>query len=109
VIIGLVHGLTLTLLIGASMALGAIAAMSRPVFLSSLPTLVPGKLREANGLFDSSVRIAQAGARARNTTPLACCSSLLTGTKRMVGRWAASQIASASVSSFFCRFTKGFT
>ncbi len=34
-----------------------------------------------------------------------CCSSLFTGTKRIVGRVTASQIASASVASFFCRFT----
>jgi hypothetical protein len=32
-----------------------------------------------------------------------------TATKRIVGRWAASQIASASAASFFCRLTKGFT
>lgn len=32
-----------------------------------------------------------------------------TGTKRMPGRWAASQIASASTVSFFCRFTCGLT
>ena len=43
------------------------------------------------------------------TTPLACCASSFTGTKRMLGRCAASQIASASASSFFCRFTNGFT
>jgi hypothetical protein len=30
-------------------------------------------------------------------------------TKRILGRWAASQIASASAASFFCRFTNGFT
>jgi hypothetical protein len=35
--------------------------------------------------------------------------SLFTGTNRMVGRCAASQIASASAASFFCRFTWGFT
>ncbi|GGD79900.1 hypothetical protein GCM10010990_32300 [Croceicoccus mobilis] len=39
----------------------------------------------------------------------ACCSSLLTATKRMFGRCAASQIASASAASFFWRFTNGFT
>jgi hypothetical protein len=41
--------------------------------------------------------------------PFACCSSVLTGTKRMLGRWAASQIASASVASFFCRLMNGLT
>jgi hypothetical protein len=39
----------------------------------------------------------------------ACVCSLLGATKRMVGRWAASQIASASAASFFWRLTKGFT
>src|ERR687886_547578 len=34
---------------------------------------------------------------------------LVQPTKRMVGRWAASQIASASVALFFWRFTKGLT
>jgi hypothetical protein len=36
-------------------------------------------------------------------------SSLFTGTKRIVGRIAASQMASASAMSFFWRFTNGFT
>ena len=44
-----------------------------------------------------------------NTTAFACCTSSFTGTKRMLGRWAASQIASASALSFFCRFTYGLT
>lgn len=34
---------------------------------------------------------------------------LLAATKRIVGRCAASQIASASAASFFCLFTKGLT
>jgi len=33
----------------------------------------------------------------------------LAPTNRIVGRCAASQIASASAISFFCRFTNGFT
>ncbi|MBW8812970.1 MAG: MFS transporter [Caulobacterales bacterium] len=61
VLAGLAHGLSFAHLVAAGVTLGAISAMSRPVFLSSLPTLVPGKVREANGLFDSSMRIAQAG------------------------------------------------
>ena len=42
------------------------------------------------------------------TTALACVSALF-ATNRIVGRCAASQIASASAASFFCRFTNGFT
>ena len=41
--------------------------------------------------------------------PRACCSCVFTATKRIVGRAAASQIASASAASFFCRLTNGFT
>jgi len=33
----------------------------------------------------------------------------LTATNRMLGRWAASQIASASAASFFWRLTNGLT
>jgi hypothetical protein len=42
-------------------------------------------------------------------TAEACFASLLTATKRMVGRWAASHIASASAASVFWRLTKGLT
>ena len=45
----------------------------------------------------------------RKITPAACASALFGATKRIVGRCAASQIASASAMSFFCRFTNGFT
>jgi hypothetical protein len=38
-----------------------------------------------------------------------CCSQVFVSTKRMVGRATASQIASASAMSFFCRFTYGLT
>ena len=41
--------------------------------------------------------------------PRACCSSVFTATKRMVGRDDASQIASASDASFFCRLTYALT
>jgi hypothetical protein len=41
--------------------------------------------------------------------PEACFSALFTATKRIVGRPAASVIASASAMSFFCRFTNGLT
>src|SRR5215467_5621522 len=55
------------------------------------------------------VRCRTRRSRARNTMPFACCSSVLTATKRMLGRWAASQIASASAASFFCRLMNGLT
>ena len=45
----------------------------------------------------------------RKTRPFACAASLLTLTNRIVGRCAASQIASASAAPFFWRFTNGLT
>ena len=60
VVAGMTWGLTLPMLVASSAALSAIGVMARPVFLSSLPLVAPGKVREVNGLFDSSVRIAQA-------------------------------------------------
>lgn len=60
VVAGLNAGLSFPMLIVASIALAGVQAMARPVFLSGLPTLAPGRVREVNGLFDSSVRIAQA-------------------------------------------------
>ena len=57
----------------------------------------------------SWVRWRTSRSRARNTTAQACASALSGSTKRMVGRCAASQIASASAASCFCRFTYGFT
>jgi len=38
-----------------------------------------------------------------------CCSVIFVGTNRMFALVTASQIASASVESFFCRLTYGFT
>jgi DHA3 family macrolide efflux protein-like MFS transporter len=60
VVVAAVSGLKFWMLVTASILLSAIGVMARPVFLSSLPALVPGRVRETNGLFDSSVRIAQA-------------------------------------------------
>jgi hypothetical protein len=56
----------------------------------------------------SWVRCRTNRSRVRNTKPAACCRSLFTATNHMLGRCAASQIASASIASFFCRFTNGF-
>ena len=53
----------------------------------------------------SWVRCFTARSRVRNTSAAACCSSVFTATNRMLGRCAASQIASASTASFLWRFT----
>ena len=55
------------------------------------------------------VRWRTSRSRVRNSMPRDCCSRVFTATKRIVGREAASQIASASAASFFFRFTNGFT
>jgi len=56
-----VSGLTFPVLVAVSVALAALGAGHRPVFLSSLPMLAPPEdLRAANGLFDSTIRVAQA-------------------------------------------------
>jgi len=56
-----VSGLTFPVLVAVSVVLAALGAAHRPVFLSSLPMLTPpGELRAANGLFDSTIRVAQA-------------------------------------------------
>ena len=57
----------------------------------------------------SCVRWPTRRSRIRKIAAAACFVSLFTATKRMVGRCAASQIASASARSFFWRLTKGFT
>src|SRR4029434_3564625 len=44
--------------------------------------------------------------RARCSIRQLCCSTVLVGTNRMLGRVTASQIASASVLSFFCRLSR---
>src|SRR4051795_7478466 len=57
----------------------------------------------------SCVRWRTRRSRVRNNIARACCSSVFIATKRMVGRLAASQIASASAASFFWRLTNGLT
>lgn len=60
VAVGLVVGLSFPLLLAASAMTVAIGSMQRPVLLSSLPHLASGRVREVNGLFDSTSRVAQA-------------------------------------------------
>jgi MFS family permease len=61
VVASAVSGLTFPVLVAVSVVLSAMGAAHRPVFLSSLPALTPpGELRAANGLFDGTIRVAQA-------------------------------------------------
>ena len=55
------------------------------------------------------MRVGQIQRAGRVSFPLPMTTSLLICTKRIVGRCDASQIASASAASLFCRLTKGFT
>jgi hypothetical protein len=55
------------------------------------------------------VRCRTSRSRVRYAIAAACCASDFGSTNRIVGRAAASAIASASAASFFCRFTNGFT
>lgn len=55
------HGLTLPVLVAASVLLAAIAGLVSPALTSGVPLLVPEpeRLRAANGLFDATTRTAQ--------------------------------------------------
>jgi MFS transporter, DHA3 family, macrolide efflux protein len=58
--VALSSGLTFAVLLLAGVLLAALGAIARPIFLSSIPALAPDRIREVNGLFDSTVRLAQA-------------------------------------------------
>jgi len=61
VVMSAASGLTFPVLVAVGVLLGVLGAAKQPVFLSSLPALAPtGELRAANGLFDSTIRVAQA-------------------------------------------------
>ena len=55
--------------------------------------------------FTSMVRCRTSRSRVRCSISIACCSAVLIGTKRMLGRVTASQIASASAASVLPRLT----
>src|SRR4051794_21649247 len=63
----------------------------------------------ARSWFIKAVRSPTSRSRARWRVCMSSCSELLRATKRMVGRVAASAIASATRSSFLCAFTYGRT
>ena len=68
-------------------------------------TTIPNSARCARNAFASIVCCRISSARVRCSMRTACWSALLTGTNRMFGRLNASQIASASMASFFPRLT----
>ena len=77
---------------------------SRPIGAIS-----PNSAMCARIVLESSIRWRISVIRVRWITIWLCCSGLFTSTKRMLGRVTASQMASASAASFFCRFRYGFT
>jgi len=74
-----------------------------------LRTTIPNSARWPRSALIICVRWRTNRSRVRKTVAEACASAVLGLTKRIVGRWAASLIASASAMSFFCRFTNGLT
>ena len=66
---------------------------------------MPNSERCARSELESWVRWRLSINRTRCSIITLCCSGVLTGTKRMVGRVTASQIASASAASFLPRLT----
>jgi len=64
----------------------------------------PNSDKWARKAFDICVRWRLSINRTRCNIITLCCSGVFTGTKRIVGRVTASQMASASAASFFCRF-----
>lgn len=73
-----------------------------------LPNVVPMAPFRRAGTPDQTLSHAK-GHRCAPRVSAPWISALCTATKCIVGRGPASQIASASVMSFFWRFTKGFT
>ncbi|MHC2255604.1 hypothetical protein ACVILK_005296 [Bradyrhizobium embrapense] len=78
----------------------SIAATSLVTWKSPCATTSPNSARCPRIALMIWVRWRTTRSRTRNTMAAACCSSLFTATNRMVGRWAASEIASASAASF---------
>src|SRR5215211_7515680 len=71
----------------------------------ALGMAMPNSARSPRSMLTSWVRWRTRRSRVRCSANAACCSTDLIGTKRMVGRVTASQIASASPASVLPRFT----
>jgi DHA3 family macrolide efflux protein-like MFS transporter len=113
-------GLSFPLLVAVSVVLAAMGAAHRPVFLSSLPTLAPAsELRAANGLFDGTVRVAQASGPFLAATILAVAPAIHLLTANAVSflasAWAVAAVGrgldaprgAAATAGFFRRLARG--
>src|SRR5215813_1714149 len=95
---------------------GSRASRSSRTMAISLPTLrkpcgaiTPNSARCPRKAFTRPVRWRTSRSRPRCSSTAACWSAVLTGTKRIVGRPTASQIASASAASCLLRLMYAFT
>jgi hypothetical protein len=100
----------------ARVAAGSRASLSSAMIASRLASpwrpmgaTMPSSARCARMALPSWVRWRVSIRRARCSIITLCCSTVFGSTKRIDGRCTASQIASASAASFFCRFTYGLT
>ena len=84
-------------------------AISRAAFDAPCGTICPNTVRWPRRALIAGVRCPISSSRRQKTIAAPWVSSLFTGPKRIAGRPAASQIASASAASCCGRFTKGLT
>ena len=87
----------------------SIAAASLLTCAMPVGAITPYSARCPRNALTVWVRWRTRSSRVRYAIAAACCASDFTATNRIVGRVAASAIASASAMSFCCRFTNGFT
>lgn len=85
---------------GRSLASSSTSASTARSTLGLLPNTRPNSASTPRMRLTQAVRSSFKPSRTRCRLMTPCCSQLLTGTKRMLGREAASQIAAASVASF---------
>src|SRR5437660_11769674 len=83
-------------------------ASSSAICLGPLAVVTPNSAAWPRIALISIVRCLTSRSRTPSIVSAACCSAVLTGTNRMVGRLIASQIASTSIASFLPRLTPAF-
>src|SRR6187200_1083840 len=91
---------------GSRASLGSrTTAISLPTLRKPCGAITPNSAKCPRKAFTSAVRWRTSRSRPRCSSSAACCSAVLAGTNRIVGRTTASQIASASAASFLFRLT----
>src|SRR3954454_7788848 len=92
-----------------SSAAPSISRTSSPALPQPWPRTMPSSARCPRRAFTCMVLCLTRSCRIRCSWAIVCCSTVLTGTKRMLGRVTASQIASASAASCLLVLTYGLT